>query len=179
MKIITSLLFFFSFTLLSFGQTDNLNQLDSSGKKDGKWIIYWDRNWRSISDSAEAIYYRYTFYSHGTNLYPMGPCGGKGYKLEKTGEGQDQQSKIKLLDGEYKWYDSKGKLSSIHVFNKGEYVSCKEYYSSGELNQYFDYTKKWQGQEHTWYLTIYDKKGGLIHDYYFRPDKNNLWPATR
>jgi len=178
MKIITSLLFFFSFTLLTSGQTDKINQLDPSGKKDGKWVVYWDRNWKTINDSSKALYYRYTVYSHGTNLYPMGRCGGKGYKLETMSESKDKKG-IELLDGEYKWYDNKGRLSSIHVFKNGEYVSCKEYFSSGELNQYFDYTKKYQGQELTWCVTIYNKKGELVQDLYFRPDKNSLWPATR
>ena len=65
-------------------QIEPLNKLDGDGKKDGKWIVYLDNNWKHIDDSTNAIYYRYTFYSHGTNLNPMGPCGGKGWKLEST-----------------------------------------------------------------------------------------------
>lgn len=174
-KIILLLL---CYTTLFYGQ-DKLNQLDAAGKKDGKWVVYLDKNWRHINDSTNALYYRYTFYSHGTNLYPMGPCGGKNYKLEIIPNNNNQSGKIKLLDGEYKWYDGKGKLKFIHVLNGGEYVSYKEYFSSGQLSQEFDYTKLWQGVLHTWYIAIYDKKGKLTYGSYFKPEKDGTWPVTR
>ena len=178
-KIISIILFFVAFASLSFAQTEQLNRFDGAGKKDGKWIAYLDKNWKHIDDSANAVYYRYTFYDHGTNLYPMGPCGGKGFRLEMPVDSSKQSGKIKLLDGEYKWYDDKGQLSSTHILKNGEYVSCKEYYPTGQLRQQFDYTKKWQEQAHTWYVAIYDKQGNLKLDYYFHPDKNGRWPATR
>src|SRR4051812_11168604 len=106
MKAIISLSFFMTF-LSAFAQTEKIGQTDLQGKKDGKWIIYLDKNWKQV-DSSSALYYRYTFYDKGTNIYPMGPSGGKNYKLESTGSG-------KQLDGEYKWFDAKGKLSSVHI----------------------------------------------------------------
>jgi len=128
-------------------------------------------------DSAKAIFCRYTYFDHGINVYPMGPCGGKDYKLESTTSSDNPR--IKLLDGEYKWYDGKGKLSSVHVFKNGEYVSCKEFYSSGELNQYFDYTKKCEGQPHGWIVYIYDKKGNVTQALPTCKDKNGNWPTMR
>lgn len=179
MKILTLISTIFLGLTIAYGQTEPLNKLDSNGKKDGKWIAYLDKNWKHIDDSTNAVYYRYTFYSHGTNLNPMGPCGGKGWKLESTNSNNNQTGKIKLLDGEYKWYDDKGKLRFTHILKNGEYVSYKEYFPSGQLSQEFDYTKLWEGQPHSWYIAIYDKKGNLKSQSYYRPDKNGKWPPSR
>jgi len=156
-------------TTFIFGQ---INQLDANGKKDGKWEVYLNKDWKKVDDSTKAVFRRYTYFDHGTNIYPMGACGGKGYKLEGD-------IKSKILNGEYKWYDGKGKLSSIHIFKNGEYVSCKEYYTTSELSQHFDYTKKCDGQAHGWTVFIYDKIGNLIlTSPKCKEDKGN-WPKMR
>ena len=168
-------IFLLTFVNLIVGQTAGLNQFDSNNKKDGKWIVYLDNDWKKVDDSTKALFYRYTYFDHGVNIYPMGPCGGKGYKLEANPTG----NKPILLDGEYKWYDSNDKLSSVHVLKNGEYVSCKEYFATGELSQHFDYTKKCPGQPHGWTVTIYDKKGNVKSSSPTCKDKNGNWPPMR
>lgn len=165
-------------TMTSFiiGQTSGISQLNAKGKKDGKWIVYLDKDWKKVEDSTKALYCRYTYFDQGINIYPMGPCGGKGYKLEPSSA---DSKKIIVLEGEYKWYDAKGNLSSVHVFKNGEYVSCKEYFSTGELSQYFDYTKKCEGQPHGWEVTVYDKKGNIKLSSMTCKDKNGKWPLMR
>lgn len=167
---------FLTLTTFIFGQTEKINQLDSNGKKIGKWTVYLDKDWKQTDDSSKAIFFRYTYFDNGTNIYPMGPCGGKGYKLTSP---NSKSTKSTLLDGEYKWYDSKGRLSSVHVFKNGEYVSCKEYFPTGELSQHFDYTKKCEGQEHGWTLYIYDKKGKVKQTVATCKDKNGKWPKMK
>lgn len=179
MKAITSVLFFFTLTLFSYAQAEKINQIDPAGKKDGKWIVYLNDNWKELKDSANAVYCRYTYYDHGANIYPMGPCGKKNYKLEFPRNTNGKSGAIKLLDGEYKWLNEKGQLSSVHNFKMGEYIFCKEYFPSGQLSQHFDYTKKWEEQPHTWCLSIYDEKGNLKLEYYMKKDKNGKWPVTR
>lgn len=164
-------------SLFAVSQSEKLNQLDDKGKKHGKWIIYLDNNWDKLKDSSKAVYFRYNYYDHGTSLYPMGPCGKKGWKLEViTPPGSTPG---KFLNGEYKWYDTKGKLTSVHVLKNGEYVSCKEYYPTGELNQHFDYTKKCKGEVHGWGVYIYDKTGKLLMTSWMCRDENGEWPKTR
>lgn len=152
-----------------------LSQKDRSASN-GKQIVYLDIFWKPTKDSTEAFYKRYTYYEQGVNLYPMGQCGGHNWKLK--GKTNDDLT-ISLLDGEYTWTTKKGILSSIHVFDKGEYVSCKEYYKNGQVHQFFDYTKKWEGQEHSWHVSIYDKKGKVRSEYYMKKDANGKWPRMR
>ncbi len=115
-------------------------------------------------------------FDHGVSIYPMGPCGGKNYKLEVKSDGKNTS---KFLSGEYKWYDSKGRLSSIHILENGEYISCKEFYKTGEVEQHFDYTKQCNGQQYGWVVYGYDKKGNLKFDSWMCKDKEGHWPKTR
>ncbi len=164
------------FSLFTFSQTEKLNQLDDKGKKHGKWVIYLDENWDKVKDSTRAIYYRYNYFDHDVSLYPMGPCGKKGWKLESL---VAPGTSAKMLNGTYKWFTKEGKLSSEHVLKNGEYVSCKEYYPTGELNQHFDYTKKCKGETHGWGAFIYDKTGKLLMTSWMCRDENGEWPKTK
>ena len=109
----------------------------------------------------------------------MGAGGGKNYKMESSTDQSKQASKIKMLDGEYKWYNDKGKLQYVHVFKNGEYVSYKEYYATGELQTMFDYTKKCEGQPHSWTAYTYDKKGNVTSTSPTCKDKNGNYPKMR
>jgi antitoxin component YwqK of YwqJK toxin-antitoxin module len=174
MKTLFTLTLFMSISL-SYGQ-ESLNQLDTSGKTHGKWIVYLDKDWKKV-DSSKAVFSRYTWFDHGVNIYPMGPCGGKGYKLEQPDTGETPY--VSPMDGTYKWYDSKDRLSSEHIFKNGVYVSCKEYLRTGELSQHFDFTKKCEGQEHGWTVYIYDKKGNIVQALPTCRNKNGKWPVMR
>lgn len=171
-------IFALSFVLFSFFffAQEKINQYDFNKRRTGKWLIYLDKDWKRTDDSTKATYCRYTWYHDGMNIYPMGPCGKEGYKLEvPAGNAQ-----TKLLDGEYKWLDAKGKISSIHVFKKGVYVSCNEYYPGGNnVEQFFDYTAKCEGLKHGWKLTVYKKNGDIKMVSPMCPDANGIWPLTR
>jgi len=55
--------------------------VDSNGKKDGKWILYFDAKGDKVKDSTTAVYWRYTYYDHGVHIYPMGGFIGKNGKI--------------------------------------------------------------------------------------------------
>ena len=161
---------------VAYGQTEPLNQLTSDGKKDGKWILYLDSKGDKVKDSTTAVYWRYTYYDHGIHIYPMGGFTGK--KGEIGSPDNKQAGKIKMLDGEYKCYEN-GKLKFIHTFKEGEYISYKEYFSSGQLCTYFDYTKHFDGQPHSWYMYTYDKTGKATYEGWVKKDEQGNWPKMR
>lgn len=170
-KIYTLLLF--CFTLTAFSQNNLLNQEDSLGKKHGKWLVYWDANWKEVKDSSKSVYHRYTVYDHGENIYPMGSCGAKSWKLES-----DNKAASKLLDGTYKWYNSKGQLSSEHVFMNGEYLDCKEYASDGKLSQHFAYSKIYKGQANTYGIYQYNKSNTKYYIMCKGPNGWTFYPCS-
>ena len=154
------------FSAKIFAQTESLNQLDDKGKKDGRWIVYLNTNWKEVNDSSQATFYKYTYYDHGFNIYVLGPCGKKKWKLEqKSGNQPEQSNKIKLLDGDYKWIDGKGRVQSVHKFKNGAPVFTEFFHSSGKPDDFVDYTKKWEGMKHTYMVCQYTKKGGPKYFY--------------
>lgn len=52
-------------------------------------------------------------------------------------------------------------------FNNGEYISYEWYFTTGQREQLFDYTRHLVGQEHSWYMAEYNKKGELKFEGYF------------
>ena len=160
-----TLLLLIGFDATSFAQ---LNQYDSTKRKTGKWIVNWDRNWKEVKDSSKARYFRYNVYINGKDVYPMGPCGRKGWRLEGD-------TTAKFLDGRYNWYNDKGILTSTHLFKKGEYLDCKEYYPDGKtVQQHFAYGQKYRDWPNTWVLYMYDKDGKAKF-FAFYNDKTNGW----
>ncbi|HEV7231370.1 MAG TPA: hypothetical protein VGO45_08590 [Bacteroidia bacterium] len=179
MKSLILFLILTTSALFSNAQTGSINQLDSAGKKNGKWVVYMNAGWQELKDSASAVYGKYTYFVHGTNLYPMGPREKK-WKIERTGGSDRKTGAAKLLDGEYKWMDEEGRTRFVDVFKNGDYQSYKRYYTSGKINQVFDYTKNWKGVPHTWCAYEHDKKGNVTY-YYMRKGPNGwtLYPCAK
>jgi antitoxin component YwqK of YwqJK toxin-antitoxin module len=150
---------------VSFAQT-TLNQVDSLGKKHGKWIVYLDKTGDELRDSSHAVFSRYTWYDHGKNLQPMG--GFIENKGKLIASDSTKHTGIKMLHGEYLCYNKKGKLRFLHVFQNGEYVLYKCYFGSGQLNEVFDYNNHWKDQPHSWLYVQYDKSGKIKYKGHFR-----------
>jgi hypothetical protein len=157
------ILFVFSITTFSLAQ--DLNKYDEKGKKHGKWKVYLDKYWKVLDDSSKAVYYRYTFYDHGENQHQM----GRGDHRMVASVDTSLQKGIKILDGEYHWYDSRGNLRYIHILKNGVYMYYKEYYTSGELVKLFDYTHRAKGFPWSWYMMVFDKQGKITLQGYSIP----------
>lgn len=161
----------FTFMMLFEEQAQNLNQLDVNGKKHGKWEMYLSVGWKNVSSSKDATYLRYTYYDHGTNLYPFGTLGTKRYKLLHEGDDEKQANGLKLMNGTYKWLDKKGRLLFLHQIKNGEYVLYQDYRKAGELKTEMDYSQKYMEQEHTYKMTTYDKRGKPTVFFHQQTDK--------
>ena len=160
-----SLIFLFLFAITTISHAQDLNKYDEKGKKHGKWKVYLNKYWKVLDDSSKATYYRYTFYDHGENQHQMGRGDFKMVASIDT----SKQKGIKILDGEYHWYDSKGRLQYIHILKNGVYMYYKEYYNTGELEKLFDYTRHTKGFPYSWYMMLLDKKGTATFEGYAIP----------
>ena len=160
-------LFYLGFSTLLYSQ-DTLNRFDKDSKKDGPWILYYNSYWKVVKDSSKASYYAYTYYDHGMRTITEATWGSKNGKLIDSSVSNQHMGKIKLLDGRYTWYDKNGRFFSTHYFNKGKFISCKQYYPSGKVYLDFDYMKTREGQPHTYHMYIYEKNGTLESDFHVR-----------
>jgi len=177
MRAIALFLFFLgSLTLVNGQIVTNINQHDSKGKKDGKWMSYYNKQWKVVEDSSKAYYYFYTYYNHGARMHTIARWGTKGGRLVDSLAGTDHMGKIELLDGKYTWFDKNGKLFAILCFDKGEPTLWKQFYPSGKLHLLFDYSKKCDGKPLSYFLNIYDKKGGLETALPISLRENGKWP---
>jgi hypothetical protein len=167
---------FLTFSLFAQKQ---INQHDANGKKHGVWIVWLDTDWKLAKDSMSAAYYRFNYFDRGASVYGMGPWGGKNTKLEGIPNKIVKKGNAKQLDGVYKWYNSKGQLICEHVLKDGWYVSFKEYYpSTGQLQTFFDYNKKFEDKEYTWWYGTYDKSGKLTFEGW-ECEQNGKRPGTK
>lgn len=154
----------------------SFSQTKASSEKQGQHKVYLDANWKRVDDTTQALYCRYTWYDQGTDLYPMGPCGKKGYTLMHDSSSGPSN---KLLNGVYIWHNSKGGLSSIHHFRNGIYISCEEFDKEGRMTQRFDYTQKCHDCEHGWVVYLYKRTGEIERMIRFCKNKEGQWPRTR
>jgi len=158
---------------LSFqNETSLFNQKDTKGKKNGSWYAYYTANLEPTQDSTKASYARVTYYDHGFEVYNMGISGRKKWRLEKPGN-SDQNSGIKLLDGEYRWIDQKGIVRSVCRFKNGGSANNTFFNAKGDTTEYFDYTKKYKNQELSYKAWIYVKGKPVLH--YMRKGSNGVW----
>lgn len=180
MNIKLTVSFLLLVTTFFYGQEDSLNKLDANGKKHGKWIVWLDKDWKLAKDSMTAVYFRYNYWDHGANLYPMGNYGGS-YKLQIVSEDSNiKKGNAKLLDGEYKWVNDKGHKFSDHLLKDGVYVWWKEYHKNGNLETHFDYTLKCNGgHPHSSSIYTYNKKGKLKGSYCSCPDEKGRWQGGK
>ena len=178
MKVAYTIFCFLFFQLFSFSQTETLNQLNENGKKDGKWILYLDKNGNALADSIKAKYWRYTYYDNGIHIYPMGAFIEKGDKIIPSKVADSTQS-IQMLDGEYTCAKKNGRVKFIHEFKNGEYVSYKEFHKSGIISNHFDYTKHCDNQIHSWYMYLHDENGKILVEECIKKDENGNWPTMK
>ena len=172
---ITLLISLFILTLCLYSQNETVNQLDTNGKKDGKWIEYLDSTWKILKDTNQAIYYRYVYYEHGVKILPELYCTAK-KRLEYIGD-NNQDSKPVALNGEYKWYDKKRRLLSYDCYKDGEHLWGKNYrwglfnkkLTGTKTHEYYDYTIHYNNQPQSAYYECYDKKGN-VRKFHFMKD---------
>lgn len=170
--------FFLSLSICLFGQQSTINQLDTIGKKYGKWIEYLNSKWFAMSDSTKAVFYRYNYFDHGEKIYTEINYKSR-HKLVCNDSIKQKNKRLILLDGEYKWYDKKGRLLSDDYFQKGDLVWGKSYtwgifrkkLTGKKIHEYFDYSKKYNGQPNSFYSELYDKDGN-VKKYYMMKGKN-------
>lgn len=163
--------FCMGFSILAHSQ-DTINRFDSTGKKHGTWVVYWNANWKEISDSNKAAYARYTYFENGKDLQPIGSCE-KSWTLVQTKGNNQQNSRIKQLDGVYTWSNSKGTTRCIASFKSGFCLYYKWYYPSGSPQYTIEYMEKWHKQPHSYLISSYDKSGIVTYSYWCK--RKNGW----
>jgi CHAT domain-containing protein/tetratricopeptide (TPR) repeat protein len=109
----------FGFPLYLFAQSipSNPNLTDKNGKRQGKWTILYDKEWKIIQDPLNAQFYRLITYKDDK---PMGRvydmyANGK-IQMETTLTSDRPQD---VMNGKTIFYNEKGEKQKIQVFENG------------------------------------------------------------
>ena len=159
---------FQTFSASSQVNLDTINKYYENKKKDGLWYVYLDTrlNVTKIKDSAAFVMFE--FYDKGTPVYTYS-------KKSKNFEITDgnKKSGITFFTGTLKFYDSKGLLSYKEIYENGKPKQQYAYrWQDGEcvMEEVLDYSKKFEGQDWTFFYELYKDKT-LNRSGYFRKDK--------
>lgn len=159
---------------------DTINTFNSKAKKHGCWIQYLDSNWNE-TNKENAVAYLYNQFDNGKPLLDLkSQKWKKKYKLVCEGNIPKQGEPI-VLDGQYKWYNSKGQLMNEEHYKNGNPVFMKSYnYSNNNFatqtyNEVLKFDKKYKNQRASFYYEELSF-GVLRKAFYFRNGKKG-WRA--
>lgn len=175
LKYFTKYILFFSlitFRLPCLSQDNKINQFDSQGRRNGKWLIYVDKNWKAVKDTNIASFKLYELFLNGKSNYHL--IG----KRKHTGNlGSKIDTINKLLDGEYKWYDKQGILTDWYIFKKGDIVMQKHYSKNGDILDYSDYNITYDNEPYSFgmYLRDYRKSQSNVYTFFIYRKGNSGW----
>jgi hypothetical protein len=75
-----------------------------------------------------------------------------------TGHLSKSKDSIVIMSGVYTILKNQRKVCE-ETFSNGKPVYCKTYYRNGNVNEFGDFTKKFESQECSYYVTMYNESG--------------------
>ena len=162
-KLVCLLLFINS---TSIAQNDTLNRYNSNKKKDGFWICYLDGKLKK-TDIQKAVYYGYDLFDNGRNLTQLGIHGMKVHSVSKPKEIAEKKNNPILLEGKFVLINKRGDEKSIEEYRNGyPYIfrGLSTYKNKKLIDfemEYLDFTKKYQGEQGSFY---YEERSTNLKD---------------
>ncbi|HAS41359.1 MAG TPA: hypothetical protein DCS93_12815, partial [Microscillaceae bacterium] len=108
------------------------NKTDTQGKRQGKWVILYDKDWKIAKDTSQAQFYRVISYKDDLpvgkvrDYYLSGKIQWEGRLLK------DRPKEIK--EGQCTWYYESTKIKEIGWFdNEGELIKWKSFDEQGSV----------------------------------------------
>lgn len=151
-----------AFTIHSGGlvlsQSDTLNTYNARGKKDGYWLVYFDKHLQKV-DSTKAFYYGFDLYVDGANrteIFSMKRIDTS--RIEHVNRLTAKSGTFTLLDGDFVYYGKRGKIKLVDSFKNGNPLSKAVYFIDSDvptpncLEEYVDFTKKFNNQKGSFYI---------------------------
>ena len=171
---ITILLASFNFLV---GQTDTLNKLTPSGKKNGYWKVYLNNTADPVDSIEKAFFYGIELYDNGVPVFKYNKHGWSNYKLKFDGP-TPIKGTPELLNGTFKWYNSKGFLQIAETYKNGQPVYIRSYHvlenkadSIDHLFEDLDFTIKYNNIAGTYYYREHALFDNTFTEYWFRKGK--------
>lgn len=110
------------------------NLTDTQGRRQGKWVIKFDKNWKPIENaqSQDIAYYRIAEYKNGQIVGKAKDYYAHNHQLQFEGEIIDENSQNEKLKGVCTWYNENGKKVEEKRFDdKGNLLERKIFDEKG------------------------------------------------
>jgi len=159
------------------GQTDTLNKLTASEKKNGYWKVYLNENADPVDSIEEAFFYGIELYNNGKRVFKFYKHEWTGSKMEYDGV-VPTKGKPDAINGTFKWYDKRDFLQISETYKNGQPLYIKSYHvlnnKTDTINHLFedlDFTIKYDNIPGTYYYREHALVDGTSKEYWFRKGK--------
>jgi hypothetical protein len=163
-------------------QADTLNKLNTRGKKTGYWKVLLNENADPVDSLKDACFY-------GIELWDGGEYVFSYFKHPKYAklifEGAlPEKGDPQLIEGTFKWYDSRGYLANEEVFKNGRPFFYKSYNWDKEnpaistFNEVLYFDRLLDGTPGTYYYEELGYGGRLAGKYWYKKGKRG-WRVYR
>jgi hypothetical protein len=159
----------------SIAQSDTLNKLNSKGKKTGYWKVLLNDRADPVDSLSDAYFYGIEQWDNGEKVFRF----FKHFDFPKVVYDGilPEKGKPRLIDGTFKWYDSKGLLRNEEIYKNGHPFFIKSYNWENEntmislFNEVLYFDRKFENIPGTYYYEEYGYNGRLIGSWWFRKGK--------
>ncbi len=159
-----------------YGQKKSLPPMQPNktinGKKQGEWLIWYNRNWKTTTIADSVAYYR------KVNFLDNKPVGLL-YDYYRSGTMQFEGAFLTIepeeihTDGVCKWYFENGKLSTESTYKNNLHEGqSKAFYENGNLESIFNYKN---GIKHGVFKTYFENSKLKVSGYYKNGERDSLW----
>ncbi|WP_448528787.1 tetratricopeptide repeat protein [Raineya sp.] len=109
------------------------NKTDTQGRRQGKWVILFDKDWK-VTSSNDVAYYRMTEYKEGKPIGKVRDYYAHNHKIQFEGEMIDDTPQQEVMKGLCVWYYDTGlKMQEARYNDKGNMLERKNYDENGKL----------------------------------------------
>ncbi|MCC6372192.1 MAG: hypothetical protein IT236_14405 [Bacteroidia bacterium] len=161
---------------LLLGQTDTLNKLSTSGKKNGYWKVFLDEHADPVESIEKACFYGIELYDNGEHVQKYYKHKVSGLTMKFDGV-LPPKGKPELINGTFTWFDNKGFLQSLETYKNGQPLYIKSYHvlknKTDTINHPFedlDFTIKFNNIAGTFYYREHHLDSTFT-EYWFRKGK--------
>lgn len=159
----------FAYAVLAQKIPQNPNKFQG-GLRQGKWTLLFDKDWKEISDAAQASYYRLIEYQSGK---PTGTARDYFSDGRLQWEGQLLSENPDVNTGVCTWYNEDGTKQRESTFVNGQREGKEVLYFQGKKYAEGTYTNEQKNLDWIYYGTDYSSLSATATQYYYRKDYPN------
>lgn len=176
MQLFTAQLCFIFLSLLSWKVQAQVPIAHEDTRPSGEYVVYLNAQLLPTS-AVRACYFTYAFQYKGKDVWSSKASWRKKGRLVTSGASVPEEGKPQPLQGTFKWFSKNGKvlLAEESFLNGRESGETRIYSSQGKLERVYDYSRKWELKQWSFYLETYERGNLMKSGFMFFNEANGVW----